>query len=744
MPGFQIGIFHFGRTLDRFDSSTCIQAINECFGHYPIDAQIYLEALKQSQGLSLVNYSRSNISVPVSLDISVKFAKCAAPSMLHNQDFEELFNHLSLISWPQNYATAKNYAYGLEVRGFYHPAHSLYLDCYILTLDLGCNIHVAMVTPMLSYSTQQTQYTYLSALRTFYRLLRSTVPREPTADDDQYDVIYNSFREMPLSAQYLGYGPGILFELMGRSLRAGLSITYQQHSIPPPVDIANSGLIVARDRKVRIGLVSEHVGNTSPGLTMQSVFQHIFTEHGNEFELVFFDRPGLITVFGYEMRLLASEIVFLLVDDFSKTAELIANTHLDIIIYLALPSDKQTYLLSGARLAPIGIQIGIGHPLSAGSPPGGIDYTIVPIDMLPDDAISILTQQDNQIDGITCAMEAYLCDDQHVIAHVTHMLNDEDNDINLLTTCNMHTQCYEPRYSTVYYNPQQLVVFDSQAHAMLDPISFHANEPGKMEALYQLAMYRDGDVSNQMTCEQLDALLELTEVPADVLRARDLFHDCDPSSTSTSEERRKRKIKLYFCLQFAKKFHPRYDEALLGIIAHSNMTRIIVSDELRVILPRWHRVLTHSSPINKDMSVEELEKYFIFVPRIPHPAYLALIGLSSVFLNPVVSGAGMTSSEAIAMCTPIITWPDETVVLHFAMLQLKALQLEEEDYARLTARGRTAEDYIHKSTWLADEDNKNELKRIRDVICANRHRIFGAEVAKEAGEEWVAFMRRLL
>ena len=84
----------------------------------------------------------------------------------------ELKYILSLSIWPYNYATAKNYAFMLEYTGYYYNvAKSIYLDCYLLTNDAGCHLHHAMVSQIVSYSIEQTQYIYVEMLRQLFLMV---------------------------------------------------------------------------------------------------------------------------------------------------------------------------------------------------------------------------------------------------------------------------------------------------------------------------------------------------------------------------------------------------------------------------------------------------------------------------------------------------------------------------------------------------------------------------------------------
>lgn len=59
----------------------------------------------------------------------------------------------------------------LEYTGYYNVAKSIYLDCYLLTNDAGCHLHHAMVSQIVSYSIEQTQYIYVEMLRQLFLMV---------------------------------------------------------------------------------------------------------------------------------------------------------------------------------------------------------------------------------------------------------------------------------------------------------------------------------------------------------------------------------------------------------------------------------------------------------------------------------------------------------------------------------------------------------------------------------------------
>ena len=110
-----------------------------------------------------------------------------------------------------------------------------------------------------------------------------------------------------------------------------------------------------------------------------------------DFEFIFFAREGSRTVFTAAVSRL-SERTYTLDQQQGALAynqAMIASEQLDVILYIALPTEKTTWFLSHARLAPVQVVFGVGHPLTSGS--FNIDYSVVSQDMFQD--LDVLTQE---------------------------------------------------------------------------------------------------------------------------------------------------------------------------------------------------------------------------------------------------------------------------------------------------------------------------------------------------------------
>lgn len=100
------------------------------------------------------------------------------------------------------------------------------------------------------------------------------------------------------------------------------------------------------------------MGNSSPGLCLQKILQRLVAENNSNidddtsgplFEIVFFDRPGLHTAFAATMRDIAVKTIMLKTHDLSASRDLIADAAVDVLLYLALPTEKFSYLLAHSR-----------------------------------------------------------------------------------------------------------------------------------------------------------------------------------------------------------------------------------------------------------------------------------------------------------------------------------------------------------------------------------------------------------
>jgi hypothetical protein len=112
--------------------------------------------------------------------------------------------------------------------------------------------------------------------------------------------------------------------------------------------------------------------------------------------------------------------------------------------------------------------------------------------------------------------------------------------------------------------------------------------------------------------------------------------------------------------------HPGFDRILLGIMIRDKSSRIILNE--KTAAPLMKRL--QSQLMEQDL---DLTSHLWFVSRLGHHDFLKLLALSDAFLVPHPFGAGITSSDALSMCTPIILLPRSLSVIQISLAQIKQL-----------------------------------------------------------------------
>jgi predicted O-linked N-acetylglucosamine transferase (SPINDLY family) len=140
------------------------------------------------------------------------------------------------------------------------------------------------------------------------------------------------------------------------------------------------------------------------------------------------------------------------------------------------------------------------------------------------------------------------------------------------------------------------------------------------------------------------------------------------------------------------------------------------------------------------MSDDDILSHFIFIPRLPHPQYLMMISFLGVFLNTFPFGSGITSSEALSLCVPIVLLPLQTSYLHFAAAQITSMFPEENDYDRYIAKSE--EEYVELAVSYASM-SATEHNYARQLICEKKEFLFGDKSLFESINEWQLLLFQL-
>lgn len=176
--------------------------------------------------------------------------------------------------------------------------------------------------------------------------------------------------------------------------------------------------------------------------------------------------------------------------------------------------------------------------------------------------------------------------------------------------------------------------------------------------------------------------------------------------------------RLYGCPQSLFKLHPEFDAVLDKILELDGSGHIILLEGQhkswrKLLLQRWSQ------------EFPRLCERVIFLPRMPHGKFMALMAHFDLLLDPIHFGSGNTMYESLAHGTPIMTWPGEFMRGRIVAGAYSQMGLAD---APVVTR---LEDYAR--TAVAWAGNADRLSRFRSEsrAAAVRHLFTDAQAVRE-------------
>ena len=190
------------------------------------------------------------------------------------------------------------------------------------------------------------------------------------------------------------------------------------------------------------------------------------------------------------------------------------------------------------------------------------------------------------------------------------------------------------------------------------------------------------------------------------------------------------KIRLVLCPQHMPKLHPSFDSVLREILHQANIRVVFLSAQNR---KQWRRTLL-------SRWVEHFHyDYFsriVWLPNMSPEDFLLLLAAGDIMIDTFPFGGGVTSLEAFALLTPVLTLPSEQTVpaLTSGMLAYigidsdsTLLQQNKSDYIltlqRLLSEASLLEQMrsnLAKRVWklFADQGSVKEMMRMIKVLIS--------------------------
>jgi protein O-GlcNAc transferase len=165
---------------------------------------------------------------------------------------------------------------------------------------------------------------------------------------------------------------------------------------------------------------------------------------------------------------------------------------------------------------------------------------------------------------------------------------------------------------------------------------------------------------------------------------------------------------IYTCPQTLFKILPEFDNLLMRILERDPTGRAVFIDGL----PGWSDALMRRW---RNLNAKAAERIH-FVPRQDQNDFLALLRDSTLILDTVHFSGGVSSAEALAQGTPIVTWPESPLLVgRAAFAYLQEIEVTE-------TVATSAEDYVDKAVRLGtDPAWRNQVAA---KIRAQNHLLF--------------------
>ena len=714
---FQLGYFYLHP--GRYEMLSMTQILSKyCTTLTPSKVNQAMRHLLASWGMTLnvaATFGIRNSSLET-LSHDINACSAAGTEIGMTESEKEFVLNAALALWPWNVYAAKNLAWSLEWEGNPHIARTLCRQTSQISGDLGSLLQGAFVSPPLLWTKEEALFSHLKILSEAQWLLTNIPKRESRVPESYINDPSLVIREYQLTWQYTGISPGVVSNAYSRVLNHLFPfLSFEDPFVEKKREIAPHSTRLP----IRLGVLAEHEANSSPGLCLMSILPMLSKlTHLDEnqlevrdFHIIYIRRTNSATMFNVKMEELAAETIT--VDHNPGHHELgrqaIVALRLDILFFIALPTEKFSMLLAQGRLATAQIQFGIGHPITSGST--AVDYSVVSRDMYLSEKSITRSPATNVTE---CLLWASRCFDEL-----------KKNGTTSLSYCSaMKRQgCISGAESpskgtsvTSVYS-EQLVLFESLGFFIDNPLTYYP-ETLNFDPLA---------VAFDSPCDALDLKFQewqlYPNLTARMLGCRDV-----------NGVWKQRTSHMYIAIQNPKKMHPLFDEVLLRIIQHDIHAKILMEHQMPCLIPRWKKTL--------NLTEEQVYNHFVFVPRLEHRQYLHLVSLASIFLNTFPFGAGITSSEAIGLCIPVLVFAETSSVIHIALAQVRALG----DHWIKEFVASSLDEYVEKVmaiVALESAENPLGLRQYRQEICDSRHKLHGPSPLQAAANEWETFLKRI-
>jgi protein O-GlcNAc transferase len=128
-----------------------------------------------------------------------------------------------------------------------------------------------------------------------------------------------------------------------------------------------------------------------------------------------------------------------------------------------------------------------------------------------------------------------------------------------------------------------------------------------------------------------------------------------PASLATLVEHKRNGDVLILIPQHLPKFHPSFDVVMKELLDSVPNAFVVITYDVKKSL--WRKTLETRWSREAGFSADMVRRRVLWLEALTPQQYLAMLALGDVMVDPFPFGGGVTTLEALAVCTPVVTLP---------------------------------------------------------------------------------------
>ena len=193
-----------------------------------------------------------------------------------------------------------------------------------------------------------------------------------------------------------------------------------------------------------------------------------------------------------------------------------------------------------------------------------------------------------------------------------------------------------------------------------------------------------------------------------------------PATIATLVDKKARGEVLILIPQHLPKFHPDFDVVIRDLLESVPDASVVITYDVKKSM--WRQTLETRWKKEAGFSEDMIKERILWMESLTPQQYLAMLSLGDVMVDPFPFGGGVTTLEALAVCTPVITLPTHQNVPALTAGMLRTLAPGDETSVHVDHIYSSVDDFIKGARRLLTDSTASV--DARRAICRDVHNLY--------------------